>query len=256
MLQAHSFLWHYLWVAPNVLLLFLSFLIWKRGACKRFPAFFAFSVLSALGHLAGYTADVVPSVTAENFWLVDWASLLVEGLLKFALIGEIFAHIFDSYPSLAKLGKFLIRGVGVLLVLAAAVVAAYTPKDSIFGIVSGAHILEQTIYLIESGLLIFIFAFSGYFRLTAIRPIFGIALGLGISACVHLGTWAILANGGLPTSKRGIFDFLNMATYHVCVLIWFYYLLFPQKVAAKSAVPLPENNLDVWNRELERLVHP
>jgi hypothetical protein len=47
-----------------------------------------------------------------------------------------------------------------------------------------------------------------------------------------------------------------MATYHSCVLIWFYYLLVPHKVATKSAVPLPENNLDVWNRELERFVHP
>jgi hypothetical protein len=44
-----------------------------------------------------------------------------------------------------------------------------------------------------------------------------------------------------------------MATYHVCVLIWFYFLLVPKKPAANVAVPLPENNLEVWNRELERL---
>ena len=57
-------------------------------------------------------------------------------------------------------------------------------------------------------------------------------------------------------SKRISSYFVNMATYHVCVLIWFYYLLVPSKVAAKPAVPLPENNLEVWNRELERLVQP
>ena len=72
---------------------------------------------------------------------------------------------------------------------------------------------------------------------------------------MHLGTWAVLANDGLLPTKRDLFDFLNMATYHICVLIWFYYLLVPRKVAAKSAVPLPENNLGVWNRELERLLH-
>jgi hypothetical protein len=48
--------------------------------------------------------------------------------------------------------------------------------------------------------------------------------------------------------------FLNMATYQVCVLIWFYYLLVPQKSVTTSAVFLPENNLDIWNRELERLL--
>jgi hypothetical protein len=45
-----------------------------------------------------------------------------------------------------------------------------------------------------------------------------------------------------------------MATYHFAVLIWFYYLLKPGKVALKSAPALPENNLALWNRELERLL--
>jgi hypothetical protein len=80
-------------------------------------------------------------------------------------------------------------------------------------------------------------------------------MGLGVSACIHLATWAIAANGGLPDSNRVVLDFLNMATYHACVLIWFYFLLVPPKVAKESAVSLPENNLALWNRELERLLH-
>jgi hypothetical protein len=66
----------------------------------------------------------------------------------------------------------------------------------------------------------------------------------------------VIANAGLPDQTRYLLDFLEMATYHVCVLIWFYYLLVPRKAATKPAVPLPENNLEVWNRELERLVQP
>jgi hypothetical protein len=135
------------------------------------------------------------------------------------------------------------------------VAAAYAPKNGLFGIVSGAHILEQTIYLIEAGLLVFIFALSGYFRLSFSRPLFGIALGLSISACVHLATWAVSANASLGPAKRVILDFLDMGTYHICVLIWFYYLLVPHKVAARTPVSLPEDNLAVWNRELERLIH-
>ncbi len=253
MLQAHSFLWHYLWLAPNVLLFVLAFLIWKNDLCKTFPAFFAFALFSALGELALYIADVAPSVTAETFWRVDWATLLIEGPLKFLLVAEIFAQVFGSYDSTVRIGKFLIRGVGIALVLAAALAAAYGPKDGLFGIVSGAHLLDQTIYLIESGLLLFIFLLSAYFRLRPATPVLGIALGLAISACVHLATWAVIANSGWANSTRARLDFLNMATYHVCVLIWFYYLLVPGKVSTKPAVPLPENDLDVWNRELERL---
>ena len=254
MLQAHSLLWHYLWVAPNVLLFLLAFLLLRNRVYRQHPAFFAFAVLSAFAELAVYAADIAPSVTPLGFWLVDWTSLLIEGPLKFILIGAVFSQVFGSYVSVARLGKVLIRGFGIFLVLASAVAAAYAPKDGLFGIVSGAHILEQTIYLIEAGLLVFIFVLSGYFRLSFSRPLLGIALGLGISACVHLGTWAIMANAGLA-AKRVLLDFVNMGTYHVCVLIWFYYLLVPQKVVARPAVSLPEDNLAVWNRELERLIH-
>lgn len=266
MLRAHSLLWHYLWVAPNLLLLVLALLIVRRGLHKKYPAFFAFTLLSAIAELCVYAADVIPSVTPKAFWTTVWASLLIEGPLKFILVGAIFALIFGSYASLARLGRTLIRAVGISLVMAAALAAAYAPKDGHFGIVSGAHMLEQTIYLIEAGLLVFIFSFSSYFHLSWSRPVFGIALGLSFSACVHLATWAVMANAAPEPTQRVILDFLNMGTYHICVLIWFYYLLVPHTVEGTNTVPVKnsalvsaaagsEENLAVWNRELERLIH-
>ena len=255
MLQAHSPLWHYLWVAPNILFLVLALLLWQRNLAREFPAFFAFAIFGSLGQLAVYTADVVPSITAEMFWRIDWVNLFLEGILKFAVVAEIFAHVFGSYTSIAKIGKSLIRASGVLLVLAAAIAAGMSPHDSRFGIVSGAHHLEQTIYFIESGLLVSILCIASYFHLSFGRQLFGITLGLGTSACVHLATWALIANGGFSDQTRYDLDFLNMATYHLCVLLWFYFLLLPHKVATKSAVSVPEHNLEVWNREMERLLH-
>jgi hypothetical protein len=253
MLQAHSFLWNYLWVAPNLFLLTLAFFLWKRGIRQQLPSFFVFAILSAVGELAVYAADILPFVAPENFWRVDWANLVLNGVLKFVVIGEIFALIFGSYSYLAKLGKVLIRAVGIVLVMAAATLAAYAPKNEL-GIISGAHLLEQSTYLIESGVIVFILVFATYFHLRWSRPVFGITLGLGISACVHLATWAVFANGGLPYSTKVPLIFLNMATYHACVLIWGYYLLVPSRVVTKSAVTMPEHNLEVWNRELERLL--
>jgi hypothetical protein len=254
MLQAHSLLWNYLWVAPNLLLLALAVLISRRELYKQYPVFLIFAALTAIEQLAVYAADVIPSVSGITFWRVAWVGLLVEALLKFALIGEIFGRVFGQYHSLARLGKTLINGVGVALVLLSAVAAAYTPKDNIYWIVSGAHLLEQTIYLIECGLILFLFVFAAYFKLTWGRSSFGIALGLGISGCVHLATWALMAKAGFSADNRNLLDFLNMATYHVSVLIWCYYLLVPGKSPVTSQVPPPEHNLEVWNRELERLI--
>jgi hypothetical protein len=254
MLQAHSLLWHYLWVAPNVFLLALGVLFWRRKLHRQFPVFLVFALVVAIEQLVLYFADISPSVSGETFWKFFWVGLLVEALARFALIGEIFSRVLNQYHSLAGLGKRVIRGVGIVLVLAAWVAAAHTPLDNPhFAVISRAHILEQTIYLIECGLLLAIFVLAAYFRLTWGHKTFGIALGLSISGCVHLADWAITASGAL-LDKRYLLDFVNMATYHLCVLIWFYYLLVPQKVATTSAVSLPENNLDIWNRELERLL--
>ena len=251
-----------MWVEPNALLLLLAFLVWRRGIYRQFPAFFAFALFAPLAQLALYLADIVPSVSPMGFWRADWASLIVEGSLKFVLVGQIFGNVFGSYPSVARLGRSLIRGGGIVLVLAAAVAAAFAQNDSRFGIVSGVHRLEQTIFLIECGLLVLIFAFSSYFHISWGRQIFGIALGLGISSCVHLATWAAMANGHLPDATRYRLDFLNMAAYHVSILIWYYYLLVSQKPKTRPpeppadppAGPPVEEHLDEWNRELERLL--
>lgn len=253
MLQAHSLLWHYLWVAPNVYLLVLAFLIWRRGLHRTYPVFLTFCIIAGIEQLTLYAADVLPWVTASAFWHVLWSGLLVEALVKFVLIGELFVHIFGPYASVARLGKILIRSIGIGLVFIASVIAAFTPTSNTYFLVSGPHLLEQTTYIIESGLLVFIFLFSAYFRLRPDRTSLGICFGLVVSACVHLATWA-LAAGNLSKQVSVWLDFVNMTTFHVSVMIWFYYLLVPGKIPAKVPAPLPENNLELWNRELERLL--
>lgn len=252
MLQAHSFLWHYLWVAPDVLLLLLGVLMWRRNLHRQFPAFTAFAFLGAVEHLILYAADLAPSVTPENFWRMAWVGLLVEIVLKLSLIAEIFSHLCRSYSSIAKLGKSVIRGVGIVLVFVAVGAASFARRDNPNWLISGEHLLEQTIYLIESGVLLSIFLFAAYFHLAWSSKAFGISLGLAISACVHLATWAAMATGGLR--ERTLLDFLNMATYHLCVLVWLYYLLSPEKAPRPPVGRLPEHNLEVLNYELERLL--
>jgi hypothetical protein len=254
MLQAHSLLWDYLWVAPNVYLCVLGVLLWRRGFGRISPAFLAFIFLSAIAEIGAFLADVIPSVSPENFWRVIWVGLLVESPLKFFVLGDVFSRLFAPFGSIARTGKILVSGFGCLLVLASGVIAGFGHGDNTNLIVSGAHLLEQTVFIVESGLIIFLFLFAGYFHLSWDRLSFGILLGLGISSCEHLATWAVIANASPSEHLRTLFAFLNMATYHVSVLIWFFYLLAPGRVVVKSAAPLPENNLAIWNRELERLL--
>ncbi len=254
MLQPHSFLWHYLWIGPHILQAVLALLMWRRGLHRRFPVFFSYLIYSAIQECVLYVMDVVPLGSVAAWWLAFSVGLVIEGIFRLAVTGELFFHLLRSRPAIAKVGGRLITAAGAILVLLATVAAAYAPVDSHqFALGYRAHILQQTLYMIECGLILFLFLFTASFKLTWDRASLGIGLGRGISSSVHLATWAIMANGAL-TQRRYLLDFLNMATYHACVLMWFYFLLVPQKSAATSAVSLPENNLDIWNRELERLL--
>lgn len=255
MLQAHSILWSYLWIAPNVLLLALTVALWKRGISRKFPAFFAFCIVNALGSLTEYTADVLPSVSGITYWRVVWICLLIGSVVKFTAIGEVFSHVLTPYPSVSRLGRLLVSGGGAALVFVATLIAAFSRGDSTVRLISGSHLLAQTVFLVELGLVVIIFLFAAYFRLSWDRLSFGVLLGFGISTCEYLASWAISANADPSAQGRALLDFLEMGTYHLCVLFWCYYLLVPSKIRVRPVVSLPKHNLEVWNQELERLLH-
>lgn len=266
MLQAHSLLWHYLWLAPHILQVALAILMWRKGLHRLFPVFLAYTVFEAIEEFTLYGLDVLPWVKSETFWQAFWVGLIIEGLLKFALTGELFRHLLHSWPAVAKTGNQLITSAGIVLVLVAGLTAGLIQPASPYWLISGAHALQQSMYVVESGLVLLIILFAAYFRLTWGRQSFGIVLGLAILSCEHLAAWAITASGVLG-HRSYLLDFVNMATYHACVLIWFYYLLVPAKTPEAQTNPMlfpPQDSLSgapqveglaVWNEEMERLLH-
>jgi hypothetical protein len=143
--------------------------------------------------------------------------------------------------------------VGIVLIFTATIIAAYgNPTTS--WLISATRILARSVSVVQCGLILFLFVFAAHFHLSWRRSVFGITLGFGIAASAHLAYWGLMADW-LFGQKSYLLDFAIMATFQVCVLIWLYYLLVPQTSAITSAVRLPENNLDIWNQELERLLH-
>jgi hypothetical protein len=231
MLHPHSLLWHYLWVGPHVLQLVLAILLWRRGFHKQFPFFFAYLIYEGCEELTLWVLDWLPGISAQALWRTYCAGMVIEGVVKFAVILELFSYLARSRPSVTKLGNWMIMCAGAVLVSLAALAAAHAPVTNKLSVISYVHILGQSIFMIGCGLWLFIFLFAACFRLCWSNQDFGIALGASVSACVHFGSWAIAANSGLL--PRGyLLDFLDMATYHVCVLLWFYYLLSPAHYAS------------------------
>jgi hypothetical protein len=254
MLQAHSFLWHYLWLAPGILLLCVAAILYRRGFGRVYPAFLAYTIYQAIETITLYTLDVLPTVSAKAWWLTFWVGLVTEGFLKFAVVAELLRRLLASRITLAPTGKRLFGAMSFALAMIAAAAAAYTKPANPHWLVGGGLILQQTLYIVQCGLILLVFVFAAFFRLRWERLTFGIALGFGVVFSQHLAARAVMAAFALSIHTGVLLSFLNMATYHVCVLIWCYYLLVPEKKPATSAVSLPENDLAIWNRELERLL--
>jgi len=255
MFQPHSFLWHYLWAAPNLLLAVLAGMVWRRGLHQQYRAFFLYAGFQAVQWAVLYPIDVIPSVPAVDFWRAYSASAVIEFMIVFLLISDVFAEVFGEYAALARMGRTLIRWAGAVLLVAALAVGARAPiPENRYWLIPVSHILQEVMYIVVTGLMLLLFVSAAYFRLAWKRGIFGIALGLGVSGCVHLATWALATNGALR-NRRHLTDMVNMATTHAVVVMWYYYLLVPGGKSKKPPGPPPDNNLVVWNQELERLLN-
>lgn len=253
MLRAHSLLWHYLWLAPDLLQIGLVILLCRRGLQRIFPVFFVYAIYEAIESFTLYALDILPSVAAETYWSAFWVGVILGGIIRFAVIGELLRQLLRPWPALATTGNRLLSYTGAALTILATIAAARTTPDNPHWLIGGGHILQQTLYIVQCGLILFIFIFAAHFKVAWDRLTFGITLGFAVVFCQHLACWALIAGAKMPDNAV-LLTFLNMATYHLCVLIWCYYLLVPQKKATTSAVALPENDLAIWNRELERLL--
>jgi hypothetical protein len=230
MLQPHSFLWHYLWVGPHALQLVLAILLWRRQVQREFPAFFAYLVFAAIGGLTLWALDMLSLVSAVAYGRSCYATVVVEGLLTLAVVWELFSRLLHRYPARVSLGRRLIALTGALLALLAALAARNPVAPGQPALVAHLYSLLLGLYIVLSGLMLFLFLFAAYHGLTWDRRALGIALGFSIDWCEHAAGWALIASGLGDTRL----DFLNASTYHLCVLLWFYYLLSPEH---PSAVP-------------------
>jgi hypothetical protein len=247
----HSFLWHYLWIAPRALQIVIAAVMVRRGLMREFPVFFAYTVFQIVEEGTLFILDHSPAVSAYQYWCFRSVGLGFDVILRFGIIFEIFANVFRNYPGLTQLTRILFRGAVVVLLFAAIVVAALAPDDGTFAILARIHHFDLAVAIMQSGLLVLLVGFSSYFALSWRSPAYGIAFGLGIFATVRLATEAIRVWTGPEAGYA--FDFVTMATYHCCVVIWLVYLVAPEKNRL-PAMKLPENNLEQWNAELQRLL--
>jgi hypothetical protein len=268
-----QFLWYYLWIAPHVLLVGVFLAMILRGLHRQFPMFFLYTVTETFQFgLLLFTH--LHRVRGANFG-VEYTGFFSVGfvlstVVRFGVIYEVLSHLLSSYPRLRSSSRWLLRMVTSALLLIAigialgirggaeprllgqVTVAIVTGHTDYKMMLSAQQVVDQTVSILQCGLLVFLFLFSRYFALSWRSQVFGIALGLGIFASVHLVISAIRLRVG--NSGYLSLTLLDMGTYHLCVLIWLFYMLAPERPDKYNSNNLPEHDLDTWNEELKRLI--
>lgn len=251
-LYPHSPFWHYLWLAPHALQVVIAVAMVRRHLVHEFPLFLSYTVFQVVQGGVLFALDHSERVTGHFYWQAEFVALGIGVVLRFGVIWELFSHGFRSYPAIAELGRMLLRWGGVALLLAGVAIALYAPGANLQRLDFGIHVVDRTVSLTQTGLLVLLFVFSSYLGLAWRSYVFGIAVGMGIFSAVDLATLAIRVEMG-PFPGDYVLDFITMAAYHICALIWLAYVLAPEPVRG-TVERVPEHNLEQWNADLQRLL--
>jgi hypothetical protein len=249
-----GYVWYYFWIGPHLLLSVVAVLMFRRGLHRQFVAFFSYCIWETVCFPILFVLAHMQSIDAGTYQLASRTCLIGDMCLRFAIVYEIFAALLQPYPSLRHASRSLFRWTAAVLVLTGVALAAYQHGVNQSPGTAAVTILDRSVSLVQCGLLVFILVFSSYFHLSWKNFVVGLAFGLGVFASVDLASFTLLSQVEHVTRRVEIVaDFVNMAAYHCAVLIWLGYLLAPVRVQQPS-ITIPRNDLDAWDRELERLL--
>lgn len=245
-------LFFYLWIAPHVLLAVLAIVMIRRKLFRQFPAFFLYTVYEVLQFLALFTMDRIDSVSQDQWGTAELVGRTGSMILRFAVVHEIFSHVFQSYPALKAFGGVLFRWATVVLMIIAVMIVGFSSGNDLDRFKIVYAILDRAVSIVQCGLLVLLVLLARFLSFPWTSYAFGIALGLGFFASVDLGISAIRAQYGVVAGYE-ILNSIAMATYHCCVLFWVVTLLRPERRIARTGSP-PRYELEHWNSVLQRLL--
>jgi len=248
-------LWYCLWVNPHLLQGIIVFAMLRRRLHRQFPMFFLYTAFEILQFFVLFMISRSSMRFGEGYVHVYSVGLALSTAIRCGVIYELFVHFFRRYPALDGIGKFLVRGVTIVLLLAAIGLAVSAPGNGSNFLLKATYALDRTVSVLQCGLLISLFLFSRYFALSWRSQAFGIALGLGVFASVELATSAVWLH--LGDFGNALVNLITMATYNCCCVIWIIYLMAEDRKPQhprKRLAELPRYDLEIWNQELQRLL--
>jgi hypothetical protein len=237
-----------LWISQPILEIAVVASMVARKRHRTFPVFFAYLVAQVIMFCVLFPIHKFGSYSA--YFYSYWISAGISLALGFKVIYEIFIDVFRPYHALKDMGAVLFKWSGLVMLLAAIVIAAASPSSEQGSIIEAVMITQRGVRVIQCGLILFLLVFSKHLGVSWKQNSFGIALGFGFYAAVELGTFALFSSG--RESVR-VVALLTGAAYCLTIGVWLGYTLFktvPREIAANLLTP------QRWNQSLAEAQNP
>ena len=240
-----EFFYYALWCAHPVLQLAVVAIMLRRKLHKTFPVFFTY----ALAQVVIFALLFPFRSNYSTFFNLYWGTAAVSLGLGFWVIYELFLDVFRPYHTLKDLGAVLFKWAGLVMLMAAGVVAAASPVSQ--DPLSEAIVTSQRcVRVIQCGLVLFLLLFSHYLGVSRKQKSFGIALGFGAFAGVELLIVALDVAGRVNVFASAI---ANMIAYNLSILVWLGYMWSKEEARESSATLLMSQR---WDQSFMDLQHP
>jgi hypothetical protein len=250
------FLRYYLWFAPHLLLGFVLIGSIRRKLPVKLPIFFSYLVFELAQFLALFA---ISRMSPFPIIAYRWGLALGMGLSGFLIMGVIYELANDLLLSRSALRPSwcsILRRTAALLLLVAAIVSAVLSRFDLGRTMNVFQVVDFSGSVVQSGLLVALFLFSRAFHISWRSPAAGVALGFGIAGSLELASAALRGylRGYLGPSGFVAVDIVQMAAFHVSVVVWLVYVFLPERVPTFSGGGLQKSEIEFWNQELQRMV--
>jgi hypothetical protein len=224
----------------------LAVVVLTKRTWRIYPAFSAYVFFSVC-------ETVVTSVLryrGMRYFYPFWACEAIGIVLGLAVVREIFTNLFSPHPALRKLATVTFR-VAVVALIVLACTVYFAESGNARGLASAIMRAEEAARIVELGVIMFLFLSSSAFGLHWRQHEFGIALGLGTCAAVELFNVTLINHVSQEVAQ--IFGLVRSLSFDLSLLIWFGYLLVPERTASSAEIP-KQDQLEQWNQAVMELI--
>jgi len=251
-MTASRFFYYFLLFASHVVQIPIAGILVRRKMVREFPAFFVYTCFQIVQVAVLFTMDAMDSVTKAQYDVAWTAERYISAGLRFAVIHEIFHHVFRSYPAVQNLGGKIFRWTTALLMILAVVLVAKSTGTNLDYVSVAIVVVDRAVDIVQVGLLVMLLFLAKYLRLSWSTYVLSIAVGLGLYSCIMLLIAALHAYYGIYYQPV-FFGMIEDISYICSALIWFIALLLPVR-ALKQVEPPVSVELERWNAALQRLL--